>query len=348
MTDNLDGAGGLEHLSSTQITLASGLGIRAVSVIAHEFFHLWNVKRIRTRVLGPFDYTQLPETGGLWWMEGVTDYYAHYLLHVYGWVGRDIMFKDIVDNLGTVRRNPARMEISPYDASLRVGEASNGRGNSGGYRVNYYSMGWICGMILDLEMRARTEGKQSLDDVMLALWDMTKDDQPGFEEDEIRKQLVRFGGAEMGEVYDNLIRKPGEVPVELALAKAGLKLEEIEQTNLGFGALITSDPTRGTVVGRVTSGPLVAGDVVKKIAGVAIEGSRMKQQAALRDVVAKLKAGESVSLEVVRGEAPMVLDVPVVGTTVKVLTVKVNESAGEAQRRIGEQWLAERKIRTVW
>lgn len=348
VTDNLDGAGGLEHLSSTQITLASGLGIRAISVIAHEFFHLWNVKRIRSKPLGPFDYTKLPETGALWWMEGVTDYYCHYLLHVYGWAGRDIFMKDIVDNLGTVRRNPARMEISPYDASLRVGEAANGRGNSGGYRVNYYSMGWICGMILDLEMRARTEGKHSLDDVMLALWEMTKDDQPGFEEDEIRKQLIRFGGDAMGEVYDNLIRKPGEVPVELALAKAGLKLEEVDQTTLGLGALVTPDPTRGTTVGRVTSGPLLAGDAVKKIAGVSIEGSRMKQQAALRDVMAKLKAGENVTVEVVRSGSAMVLDVPVVATVTKVLTVKVNEAAEAAQRRIGEQWLAARKLRTVW
>ncbi|HWA83227.1 MAG TPA: hypothetical protein VG820_07345, partial [Fimbriimonadaceae bacterium] len=60
-----DGGGGLEHLASTEITLANGLGPGIIGVNAHEFFHLWNVKRIRARVLGPFDYTKLPETGAL-------------------------------------------------------------------------------------------------------------------------------------------------------------------------------------------------------------------------------------------------------------------------------------------
>lgn len=345
VTDNLDGAGGLEHLSSTQITLASGLGIRAVSVIAHEFFHLWNVKRIRSKPLGPFDYTKLPETGALWWLEGVTDYYAHYLLHVYGWVDRDQLYKDVVDNLNTVRRNPARLEISPYDASFRVGEASNGRGNSGGYRVNYYSLGWVCGLVLDLEVRARTGGKHSLDDVTKALWEICSDDKPGFEEDEIRRQLIKFGGNGMAEVYDNLIMKPGEVPVEAALAKAGLKLEEVDVTTPNLGATFVSDPTRGTSVTRAT-GALQNGDKVFKIGMEAVEGSRMKQQAAIQRAMKGVKVGDKVSVQVVRGTGnPMTVDVTVTGTTAKVLKVVPLADATPEQKRIGEGWLARRPIR---
>ncbi|MCC7435699.1 MAG: M61 family metallopeptidase [Methanoregulaceae archaeon] len=345
VTDNLDGAGGLEHLSSTQITLASGLGIRAVSVIAHEFYHLWNVKRIRSKALGPFDYTKLPETGALWWLEGVTDYYAHYLLHVYGWVDRDQLYKDVVDNLNTVRRNPARLEISPYDASFRVGEASNGRGNSGGYRVNYYSMGWICGLVLDLEVRARTAGKHSLDDVTKALWEICDDDGPGFEEDEIRRQLIKFGGNGMAEVYDNLIMKPGEVPVEAALAKAGLKLEEVEVTTPNLGATFVSDPTRGTNVTRAT-GALQNVDKILKIGTEAVEGSRMKQQAAIQRAMKDLKVGDKVIVQVVRGTGnPMDIEVTVTGTTAKVLKVVALPDATPEQKRIGEGWLARRAIR---
>ncbi|HTQ10749.1 MAG TPA: hypothetical protein VMI31_11800, partial [Fimbriimonadaceae bacterium] len=80
-----DGGGGLEHLNSTEITLANGLGDGIIGVNAHEFFHLWNVKRIRAKVLGPFDYTTLPKTGALWWLEGITEYYAHQLLTRYGY-----------------------------------------------------------------------------------------------------------------------------------------------------------------------------------------------------------------------------------------------------------------------
>lgn len=230
VNDAPDGAGGLEHLSSTQISLASGVGPRAVSVLSHEFFHLWNVKRIRSAPLGPFDYTQLPKTGALWWLEGVTDYYAHTFLHRYHWWGTDMFHKDILDNVRTVRANPQRLEVSPHDASMRVGEASNGRGNSRGFGVSYYDTGWLVGMCLDLEIRALTQGRRSLDDVVLALWQQCRDDKPGFAEDEIRKQCIRFGGAAMGPFYDQVVMKAGELPVEAQLAKVGLRISDRMET----------------------------------------------------------------------------------------------------------------------
>ena len=205
-----DGAGGLEHLSSTQISLAAGVGPRAVSVISHEYFHLWNVKRIRSKVLGPFDYTRLPETGAIWWLEGVTDYYAHYLLYRFSFSDEADFFADIVSNFNAVRRNPAHLEISPYASSFRVGESSNGRGNSNGYRISYYNQGWLVGMVLDLAIRTKTQGKKSLDNVLINLWNLCKRDGPGFEEDEIRKQLIRVGGTEMGDLYDRIVMKPGD------------------------------------------------------------------------------------------------------------------------------------------
>ena len=73
--------------------------------LAHEYFHLWNVKRIRSKPLGPFDYTQLPRTGALWWLEGVTDYYASLIPHRYGWYGDDEYLKDIARNVRAVRTN---------------------------------------------------------------------------------------------------------------------------------------------------------------------------------------------------------------------------------------------------
>ena len=192
--DAPDGGGGLEHLSSTQITLSTGEGPRAQSVLAHEFFHLWNVKRTRAKVLGPFDYLTLPKTGSLWWLEGVTDYYATLLPYRYGEWDRKLFYDGIVRNQNAVRNNPARLEISPYQASYRVDEANDGRGNSNGYKISYYNLGWLCGLCLDTEIRARTNNRHSLDDVTRALYQLCKDDKPGFEEDEIRKQCVRFGG----------------------------------------------------------------------------------------------------------------------------------------------------------
>ncbi len=222
-----DGAGGVEHATSSQDFLATGEGPGAVRGLAHEYFHLWNVKRIRSSTLGPFDYTKLPQTGALWWLEGVTDYYASLIPHRYRWYGDDEYLKDIARNIAAVRGNPNRLKVSPYDSSLRVGEAADGRGNSNGYLVSYYNSGWLIGMLLDIELRSRTAGKISLDDVEHQLWRECRNDQPGFQENEIRRLLIKFGGADLGKIYDSWVLQPGELPVEEQLAKVGLKLQGV-------------------------------------------------------------------------------------------------------------------------
>jgi len=218
------GGGGLEHLSSTEISLGSDLTRGMAELLAHEFFHLWNVKRIRSQVLGPFDYTQLPKTGALWWLEGTTDYYSQALLARYGWSSEAEWWGDIARNIANVRRSPARLTTSAYDVSARVGEANNGRGNSNGFGMSYYDYGYVLGLCFDLELLAATKGKRSLDDVEWALWRKCRNNQPGFAEDEIRKQLIAAGGESFGPLYDKLVRTPNDPDVEGALSKVGLEL----------------------------------------------------------------------------------------------------------------------------
>lgn len=225
-----DGAGGLEHLSSTEISLASGLGSGTVGVLSHEFFHLWNVKRIRSFALGPFDYTKLPKTGALWWLEGVTDYYSHLILARNGMWSRERFYDSLIENVRNTSSNAAYKEVGPQRASYFVGWANNGRGNSNGYKISYYDLGWLAGFALDIKLRNVTKGKYSLDDVELALWNMCKDDQKGFAEGEIRRQLVAFGGEEMGSYYDEMIVGAGLPQLDSTLALAGISLKEVEES----------------------------------------------------------------------------------------------------------------------
>lgn len=219
-----DGAGGVEHATSTQIFLATGMGPGAVSGMAHEFFHLWNVKRIRSEPLGPFDYTQLPAAGDLWWLEGVTDYYAATLPFRGGYGTHQDFLDRMADEISRVRSNTARFEVSPWDSGQRTPEASNPM--SSGYGVSYYPTGWVLGLMLDIELRARTGGKHTLDDVEHALWQICRGGM-AFRPGEIRRQLIRFGGPEMGDLYDRWVMKPGELPTENVLAKAGLHLQRV-------------------------------------------------------------------------------------------------------------------------
>jgi predicted metalloprotease with PDZ domain len=215
-------AGGTEHSSSTEMHLSTELGPPVLQGMAHEFFHLWNGKRIRPKALGPFDYTRLPQTGALWWLEGVTDYYSMLLPYRYGAWRRDTFLQTAVEQVNAVRDNDARFEVSPYDSSYRIPEA----GGRDFYKVNYYPTGWVLGMLFDIELRVRSDGQHSLDDIERALWDLCKDNRPGFDEGEIRRQLIRFGGEDMGALYDQWVLKPGELPVEKELGKIGLEMPE--------------------------------------------------------------------------------------------------------------------------
>jgi predicted metalloprotease with PDZ domain len=297
-----DGGWGLEHLSSTQIGLATGLGPGTISVCSHEYFHAWNVKRIRPKMLGPFNYLELPKTGALWFLEGVTDYYADLLLFRYGWFDEDYFKANIVSNVDRTRANQRRFEVSPYDSSYRVGEAANGRGNSSGFGVNYYNTGWVVGLCLDIEMRAATGGKHSLDDVMLALYEVCADDKPGFEEDEIRKQLVRFGGERLGAAYDKWVRQPGELPVEEQLEKMGMMLGSVPRTlgDLGLVLATVEDGLRVASVAGPSEGKLLAGDVLVRVGSQALVGEGRRGNTNGRALQDRLAPGSTVEVAFLR------------------------------------------------
>jgi predicted metalloprotease with PDZ domain len=233
-----DLAGGTEHATSVEMHLTTEEGPEVLQGMAHEFFHLWNAKRIRPKPLGPFDYTQLPKTGALWWIEGVTDYYSMLLPYRYGAWSKDIFFRHAISQIQKVRQNPARMEVSPYDASYKI-SAENGNY----YKVNYYPTGWVLGMLFDIELRASTAGRHSLDDVMLDLWKLCRNDQPGFAEDEIRRLLVKYGGPHMGPLYDSWVLRPGELPVEQELQKVGLMIDRQDGQNTGPAFVIREGST---------------------------------------------------------------------------------------------------------
>jgi predicted metalloprotease with PDZ domain len=340
-----DGAGGLEHLSSTQIQLASGEGHRSQSVLAHEYFHLWNVKRIRSYPLGPFDYLTLPKTGALWWLEGVTDYYASLIPYRYREWTRPEFFEQIVSNVDSVRNNPAYNEVGASDSSLRVAEAEEGRGNSNGYKISYYNLGWLGGFCLDTELRARTNNHHSLDDVVHALYDLCKDSKPGFEEDEIRKQCIRFGGPEMGPYYDQVILKAGQMPIDGQLAKMGLKLVETEEkfADVGFKAMPMRNGARGlrvTSVSASAAGSLKPGDIITSLNGQSLTGDDMMVTfRAMTALQSKAEVGKTISVTFTREGKSTDATVTTVESTRKVRKIQEDPAASKAAIALREGWL---------
>jgi len=345
-----DGGWGLEHLSSTQIGLATGLGQGTISVCSHEYFHAWNVKRVRSSVLGPFDYQVLPKTGALWWLEGVTDYYADVLLHRYGYFGDDYFMENILSNVNRTRSNQQRFEVSPYDASYRVGEAANGQGNSSGFGVNYYNTGWLLGLCLDIELRTQTAGRRSLDDVARGLYEVCKDGKPGFAEDEIRKQLVKFGGDALGTAYDNWVMKPGELPVEEQLAKMGLVMTIAERELPSLGIAGNFDRTKNVLLVGAASGNaeqlFEPDDVIVSIAGKEITAANGNPTRALRAAEAGLKIGSTVDVVIRRGSDTKTVSLQVGARTVSQPKIEAGPTH-EATKKLRDGWYFAAKPRLV-
>ncbi len=214
--------GGLEHLNGTRIAIYRQSSARfSAGIISHEFFHLWNVKRIRPVSLGPFDYVNPPKTRNLWFCEGVTEYYAMLTLLRAG-VQNRATFLDALSNLITaLQSQPARLRVTADESSWRVWET----GRSSGYGVSYYLKGALIGLCLDLKIRHLTANRRSLDDLMRDMLNRYGLPKSGFSEDGIREAVIRAAGAEMGPFYDLLARSWEEMPFEECLAYAGLRLQ---------------------------------------------------------------------------------------------------------------------------
>ena len=228
------GGGGLEHLNSTAVTLdpaslSSAQGYQDwLSFIAHEYFHLFNVKAIRPVALGPFDYDRENYTNLLWFSEGVTVYYELILLDRAGLMTRE----EVLGRLGSIiadyenapgrRHQPAT--LSSFDTWIneffgRSEHASNAN-------ISYYDIGCGLGLLLDLKIREASKGRSSLDDVMRTLYrNFYKEKKRGFTDREFRDVCERAAGLPLDEIFDIYAATVKEWDYARYLGAAGLAID---------------------------------------------------------------------------------------------------------------------------
>jgi predicted metalloprotease with PDZ domain len=204
--------GGLEHLNSTTIGVTTETLARyprgAETVSAHEFFHAWNVKRIRPVELGPFDYEREVRTVNLWWSEGVTDYYADVILARSGLDSPDDFAQGLATSIGNYRGNPARLLVSPERSSWTAWD-SPAVNNS--YVISYYLQGELLGFLLDLAIRDSTDNQRSLDDVMRYLLEHYAGAR-GFTRDELVDAVRSATGHDFTEFWRLYVSGANEIP----------------------------------------------------------------------------------------------------------------------------------------
>lgn len=210
--------GGLEHRASTVINGWNRNPLGLDSLVAHEFVHTWNVKRIRPRVLGPFDYSQPARTRNLWFAEGVTDYYAHRVLLWSELVTPEQFLATIRQQIDTLQRSRTRLQKTVEEASWECWE-------HGGFTVgdlSYYNKGFLIGLLFDAAIRQATRGERSLDDVMWLLDRETSPPRPGYDEDDLRLAINRVAGRDLTPLYTRMVRSTEELPYDI-LRAVGLR-----------------------------------------------------------------------------------------------------------------------------
>jgi predicted metalloprotease with PDZ domain len=244
--------GGMEHSYSTAI--ATNSLESAVSVAAHEFFHAWNVKRIRPRKLEPVDFSKEQYTRALWFAEGVSNTYQYYTLERTGLLSKEGFYGEFAEQVCELELHPARTWQSVEESSLDAWFEKYDLYNRPDRSIWYYNKGEILGLLLDIEIRNATGNHKSLDDVFRLMNEQyarngkTYDDREG-----VRAAVEAVAGKNFQDFFRKYISGVAPIDYNSFLIPAGLnvKIEKEESADLGFW------PTRtlnGTVVSAVETG----------------------------------------------------------------------------------------------
>jgi predicted metalloprotease with PDZ domain len=228
------GYGGIEHLDNATVSF-KGAGLekpgamsRMLKFLGHEYFHNYNVKRIRPFELGPFDYEKENKTNLLWVSEGLTVYYEYLIVKRAGLMSDDELLTSIESNINTIENDAGRHYQSLSQSSYETwddGLFGNKPGETD-KSISYYEKGPLIGMILDFSIRNATENKKSLDDVMRFLyWQYYKKLQRGFTDSEFQQACEAVAGRSLSREFE-YVNTTKEIDYATYLSYPGLKISE--------------------------------------------------------------------------------------------------------------------------
>ena len=234
-----DGYGGLEHTHSTALIcstkdLPTKMTPRSeytddyvtfLGLCSHEYFHLWNVKRLKPKALSPYDLTKENYTELLWAFEGITSYYDDLFLVRAGLITKERYFNLLAKTITTVERNSGRKKQNLSDSSFYAWTKFYKQDENAINAISsYYTKGSLAALCLDLIIRERTKNKKSLDDVMRSLWKQYGTTGTGVPEDGVEKIAAQIAGTNLGKFFNNAIRSTNELPLKALLKTVHLNL----------------------------------------------------------------------------------------------------------------------------
>ncbi len=247
----VDGQGGLEHtnscvLSVNRWTYGPSEYRNFLNLVAHEYFHLWNVKRIRPIELGPFDYEQENYTTLLWVMEGFTSYYDELIIRRIGLYSKEEMLGKIQSAVnyveGSVGSRVQPVAHASFDAWIKAYRPTE---NSANTSMTYYSRGTLLAAVFDAMIISNSKGKQCLDHFMKHLYQkFYLDLNRGFTEAEFKTELEKFVGKNLDDFFKKHINGTEIIPYAEIFDKVGVFVKDITTFKPSFGATVREENGR--------------------------------------------------------------------------------------------------------
>jgi predicted metalloprotease with PDZ domain len=263
---------GMEHLTSTQIIQPGALVDDdtyegALGTVAHEFFHVWNVKRLRPVELGPWDFTRPAKTRSLWIAEGLTNYYGHLMMTRAGIWDEERFLSREGETINNIENAPGSRLMSAEESSLSAPfidrAQSSQRTNMANTAISYYPKGELLGLVLDLLIRGRTNGRKSLDDVMRRMYEEfylnSANDTyylrgRGYRPEDFQRVVSEVAGIDFNDFFSRHVRSVARPPYEEALNYVGLHLVRQRVTDNDSGIRLNDRNPGATVIGNVING----------------------------------------------------------------------------------------------
>ncbi len=328
------GGGGMEHANSTAIGIPSDEYLSGVA--AHEFFHLWNVKRIRPATLEPVDFTKEQYTRALWFAEGVTSTYGAYTLVRTGIWNKDRFYEDFGEQISELESRPADHWQSAEESSLDAWLEKYSLYNGPDYSVSYYTKGQVLGDLLDILIRDRTNNEKSLDDVLRGLnTDFAKQGKTYRDSLDIRLETEKVAGGSFEDFFRDYVAAARPLPYQQTLALAGLELRTVEQKRAVLG--FTPDrESGGTVTVRAVDDASPAAEAGLRPGDVILNWNGGDVPRSPGRWVRERQAGEIVKVRIRRDEKEQALQFKLGEEKEVLYQVSEDSHAGEKAKHIRE------------
>lgn len=343
------GGGGLEHLNST--TLQTGRFSYSnessytgfLSLVAHEYFHLWNVKRLRPAELGPFDYNNENHTNLLWFSEGFTAYYDDLIVRRCGFTSPENYLSTLAGNFSYVTNTPGSkvqsLEESSYDAWIKFYRPHE---NSANNSVSYYTKGAAAGAIMDLSIRQATAGRKSLDDVMKQLYQkyyLDNNGKKGFTSGDFIAMLNQISGKSQDALYNQLITGTDSISFGNYLSVAGLQIADLNSKSsaawVGIGSSFKENKLTISTVERNGPGWKSGLNVNDEIIAV----NKLRAGDDLSKLLLNYKAGNSVTFTIARGGVLREIPVTLATSPAVKFSITPATDASQSSKDTYNNWL---------